>query len=118
MFAGSVPGSQFEYTEKELLTTGNTHVFRVAALNVIGESSKSDEVEVIAANSPGQPYAPTKVSASATWLEIAWTAPLSGGTPIRGYRIFVNGHDHISVGPTILNYLITTEIVAGVTYQV
>jgi hypothetical protein len=43
---------------------------------------------------------------------------LSGGTPIRGYRLYLNGHEHVSVGPVILNYLITSEIQAGVNYQV
>ena len=68
-----------------------------------------------------QPLAPTKKSASASYIEVQWTAPDSGGSPIRGYIIYKEGEDgqHVYyVDSNVLSYVIANAIIAGNTYLV
>jgi predicted RNA-binding protein with TRAM domain len=105
---GQTPGTQFEYTETDSLVTGSLHRFKVSAVNAIGEGTQSDEQEIIAAKVPGQPLAPTKKSAAATWIEIQFVAPLNGGSAIRGYRIYKDGVQVDDISTTSL--MITSNI--------
>lgn len=66
--AGNVAaGTQF-YTETALLTLGQSHEFKVAAINVIGEGAKSLGTTLIAATTPYQPAQPTKISAASNFI--------------------------------------------------
>jgi titin len=62
-----------------------TYYVRVRALNAVGESDPSDDVEVRA---PGAPHAPTELVSSGTSGEVSlsWSAP-RGGPPPAGYVI-------------------------------
>lgn len=65
---------------------------------------------------PYQPLRPTKKSAAFSWIEVSYQAPLTGGSPIRGYRLYKDGELVRDV--TSLELMITTNVEAGVIYQV
>jgi len=93
----------------------------VTAVNAIGEGTKSIGRTIIAASRPMQPLTPTKKSASASYIEVQWTAPDNGGSEIRGYVIYKQGNDgeHVYyVDSTVLSLVIANSIIAGDTYQV
>ena len=52
--------------EGALITAGQAYNFIVRALNAAGTGPNSTALRVMAANVPGQPNAPTKISASQT----------------------------------------------------
>lgn len=110
VLAGSTPGNTRMYTETVLLTLGDVAVFRVSAVNVIGEGALSLETSIIAAMVPYKPAAPIKKDASASFIEPKWTAPQDGGSPIRGYRVYKNG---VKVGETewnVYDFIITLNL--------
>ena len=52
------------------LTLGVASVFKVSAVNIIGEGALSIGTTIIAATEPSQPLAPTKLAAAASWIQI------------------------------------------------
>jgi hypothetical protein len=62
--AASVPPTSLSYTETSAITTGQTYLFQVTAVNAIGEGTISAGISVMAAQVPSQPAAPFKVAAS------------------------------------------------------
>lgn len=84
------------YTQTYLDSTGNTHNlvpgdfyrFRITARNVIGDSSVSSELEVMAATLPGKPSTPIRLTSTETSISIQWNAPTdNGGTSITDYQV-------------------------------
>ncbi|XP_061736261.1 M-protein, striated muscle [Nerophis ophidion] len=74
------------------LTTGETYVFRVQAINEIGLSEESQESAPLtvkaALTAPSAPYAIAVVSCDGHSMVLSWKKPLlSGGTPIKDYYI-------------------------------
>jgi len=81
-----------EYYEAGPLDTGKTYRFKVYAENFINLGTESGIGSIIAATVPDPPVpAPTRVSSTKTSITISWTAPYNGGSPILGYKIFMNG---------------------------
>ncbi len=68
---------------------GQGHKIEVVCVNLAGESNKSDPVEVVA----GAPFAPEKptVTSSNGSLQVEWSAPSDNGSPITGYKLYLNG---------------------------
>ncbi|HEV2193363.1 MAG TPA: fibronectin type III domain-containing protein [Nitrosopumilaceae archaeon] len=69
------------------LTTGKTYIYRVSAINSIGTGTPSAEVSAIAATLPNPPTGLTATAVSTTGINLYWTAPNNGGSPITGYKI-------------------------------
>ena len=68
VLAASVPPTSLSYTETSAITTGQTYLFQVTAVNAIGEGTISSGISVMAAQVPSQPAAPTKVAASPVFV--------------------------------------------------
>ena len=70
------------------LKTGDTYQFRVAAINVVGDSQYSEVFSAIAATLPSAPGTPTRLGSGETTIAIQWTAPSDdGGSPILDYTV-------------------------------
>lgn len=70
------------------LKTGDTYQFKVAAINVVGDSSYSSVFSAMAATLPSAPGTPTRLTSSETLIAIQWTAPSDdGGTPVFDYTV-------------------------------
>jgi predicted DNA-binding ArsR family transcriptional regulator len=87
-------------------------------VNSIGEGALSLAQSALTAQEPYQVDIPQKKSASATHIEVKWTEPLNGGSPVRGYRVYKNGIMITDLGPEVLSLSISDNIAAGITYQV
>lgn len=85
---------------------------------MIGEGAKSIGTTIIAATVPYQPDPVTRLDASASFIQPQWIAPQDGGTPIRGYRVYKNGIKVSEVDWNVYDYVITSNLVAGNTYQI
>jgi large repetitive protein len=70
------------------ITAGQSYQFAVLAVNSIGNSAYSNSVTIIAASVPAQPATPTVVSSSRSSIQIQWTAPSSGGSPITKFNVY------------------------------
>ena len=88
----------------------------MAAINAIGEGPLSDSASFISAQVPYQPALPTRKSSTATTIEVEWSEPLSGGSPILGYLIFKNGIQVGDVSPDTHSFAINSGLTAGMTY--
>jgi hypothetical protein len=111
----------FTYTETANIVAGSHYVFTVAAKNAVGEGSKSGGIEIIAASVPDAPSLITIKSASASHIEPQWTAPFSGGSDIRGYKVYKDGVHKTPLFLTDFDELsleITDEILPGVEYEI
>jgi len=82
------------YTVINMLS-GHTYGFKVQARNNFGYSDFSQEVLITAAKVPAKPAPPTTTFQRETVL-IDWVAPDAGGSPIKGYRIFVRQNDGVT----------------------
>ena len=97
----------------------------MVAYNEIGPGLASQASEkIIAATIPSQPAAPTLVSQSKTAIEIAWTAPENGGSPLISYEIHWNGGSGSTFSPIathtdLLNLAYTKDnnLAPGNTYE-
>jgi hypothetical protein len=84
-----VETSETTWRQEAGIVTGFLHTFEVTATNGKGESNKSDPVQIYAAQISTAPVNLSKLSASATYVQITWSAPLSdGGTPILDYQVY------------------------------
>ena len=70
------------------LTAGKTYKFKVQSRNSFSYSAYSDEVAVLAAQTPVKPAAPT-TSAVGDNVVISWTAPFANGSPILSYTVYI-----------------------------
>ena len=79
-------GTGTTYTDTTAVN-GTTYYYQVSAMNSVGESARSLERSALPATTAG---APTLTSATAGdgKIDLAWTAPSNGGSPITGYRIY------------------------------
>ena len=78
-------------------------------------------MEIIAATVPSAPATPTKKSASSTFIEPEWARPFTGGSDIRGYRVYKDGvHDPaiLSTDWDILFLSIEDDITPGQEYEI
>ncbi|MDQ1495480.1 MAG: hypothetical protein QOG69_1963, partial [Actinomycetota bacterium] len=71
------------------VASGTTYYYQVTALNSVGEGARSAEVSATptaAATVPGAPVA--VASAGTSSVQVSWTAPADGGSPIIGYDVY------------------------------
>jgi titin len=67
-----------------------TYYYKVAAVNSVGEGATTEIVTVRTANATTLPSAPTDLVAVASSgaIELRWTAPADGGSPITQYFVY------------------------------
>lgn len=116
-FLTAVKGHLLTYTDSGL-TNGVTYYYRVSAINAVGESSQSNEVN---AKPVGLPTAPQNLAATSTpnTITLNWSAPVSdGGSPISHYRLYRGtSSDRKLVLATTSNFTYTdTGLTNGATY--
>jgi hypothetical protein len=75
------------------LTQGTSYKFRVQARNSFGYSLESDTVEILAAEVPATPLAPTTIF-NREYITIDWTAPDDHGATITSYEISIKASDN------------------------
>ena len=122
-YDGSTIADQLQYSAQGL-TAGQTYIFRVSARNVIGYSSTSSQLSVIAASIPSAVYGlaagSITVSGSSSSLSLSWTAGENGGSTITKYyiRYKVTAESSYTLTPsttTASSYTISS-LNAGVNY--
>ena len=116
--AGNANADYPEYTVTGL-TNGTTYQFKVRARNVIGAGESTSVLsETPKAQKPAKPTGLSATAGSTTGsVELSWTAPNDGGSPITGYKvtyaIYENGWkqknwtDLTSTGSTSTSYTVT-----------
>ena len=102
---------------------GTTYNFKVQARNIIGVSSLTSALSIVAAVVPGVPTFLTRDSVNTTKTQVAftWTAPTEiGGVAIIDYTIQwdqgTNSYVSLATGVTSTNYT-KTGLSAGTTYK-
>jgi hypothetical protein len=76
-------------------TSGTSYAFRVDARNSVGWSAYSNEVDILAAQAPDQPAAPSTYVDGDNVI-ITWLAPNNRGSPITSYTIKFVQYDGVS----------------------
>ncbi len=84
------------------LTPGDTYSFKVQARNNFGYSANSTSVEILAAQPPTRPEAPTTVLQD-TNIVITWSAPFNQGSAITSYQIWIRHNDNSSYSLDLTN---------------
>ena len=103
------------------LVNGTTYYFRVTAVNKVGEGPASNEVPATPQTVPGAPAGLTATPGNSK-VTLAWTAPASGGAPIRGYIIYEGTSPGGETGtpvndsPVTANSYTVTGLTNGTTY--
>jgi LPXTG-motif cell wall-anchored protein len=86
--SASCPGSPCAITG---LTNGTSYTFTVHATNAVGNSAESSaSTAVTPVSAPGTPAGLT-TKAGDTSIELSFTAPDNGGSPITGYEYSIDG---------------------------
>ena len=78
--------STLTYTATSL-TNGTAYFFKVAAVNLAGQSPLSSEKSATPGAVPGSPVI-TTATAGNTSVQLTWTVPIAGGTATSGYYIY------------------------------
>lgn len=97
----SVPSSALS-TSFSGLTRGVSYTATVVAKNAGGSSASSEASAAVTvpAVAPEAPAAPTASAAGTTSVNVSWTAPADGGSPITGYMVTVSkGGSLVSTTP-------------------
>ena len=84
------------------LTPGTTYSFIVQSRNAFGYSPVSASVEILAAQPPDRPTAPSTVLQDTNIL-ITWSAPFAQGSPITSYKIQIRQNDNSSYSLDLTN---------------
>jgi len=84
------------------LTPGTTYSFIVQSRNAFGYSPFSASVEILAAQPPDRPTAPSTVL-QGTNILITWSAPFAQGSPITSYKIQIRQNDNSSYSLDLTN---------------
>ena len=90
--------STISYTDTNGLAPGITYEYQVLAINTVGTSRSSNELDATTMAAPGAPTAPaapgtptavntTDVLARKLSIELSWIEPDNGGRAITGYQI-------------------------------
>jgi fibronectin type 3 domain-containing protein len=83
-------GNVLTYTDSSV-ASATTYFYKVTAVNANGESARSNEASATTAAAPTVPASINNLSArpsSTRGVQLSWTAPSNGGSPIDGYRIY------------------------------
>ena len=75
------------------LTTGTTYKFKVQSRNSFGTSLLySNEIQILCGSAPNKPNAPT-ITRTLNNINIGWSDPITNGSPILYYRVFIRSFD-------------------------
>lgn len=88
-------GLMMDYYTATGLTAGVTYTFVVQSRNKYTFSDYSAELPLLCATLPLAPDAPT-TSVSGNLAVISWPEPVSNGSPITAYRVFIREHDGVT----------------------
>ena len=69
------------------LITNTTYTYRVSAINSAGIGNPSNESTATTFSIPSAPKNLSAIVISSSQINLSWTAPSNGGTPINGYKI-------------------------------
>jgi hypothetical protein len=89
------PSATQEWQTSYPVVYGSFYKFKVRARNTVGISDYSNEIEILCAQEPDKPLAPTLVR-NYDQIEITWQAPWSGGSAILSYTIEFRLNDDTS----------------------
>ena len=79
---------EFTYTG---LTPGQLYSFRITSVNMNGEGTRSNPLDVYACSAPSQPEPPQLVSSTTESILLSWTPPASdGGCALVGYSLLTD----------------------------
>ena len=85
-------------TQSLILTTGLIYRFKYSATNIHGEGPLSEEFSILIAEKPSAPTLFTRVDKTtlpAGQIKVIWALPSDeGGTPVTGYRVYLDGVLH------------------------
>ena len=90
--ASNIPiwtGNAFSHTD--VVGNGQTHIYRVTAVNAVGSSAYSIPAGGTTPNVPGAPGNPQAAVVGVGQITVSWLAPASNGRAISGYQIYRNG---------------------------
>jgi hypothetical protein len=73
------------------LTAGAVYEFKVESRNSYSYSPYSDTITVLCAFKPDPPLIVTTTN-TANQVAVAWAAPITNGSPITEYQIFIKEH--------------------------
>ena len=73
------------------LTAGVTYQFKVESRNSYGYSAYSSPITMLCAFIP-EPPTTVSTTNSADQVVISWSAPVTNGSPITSYRIYIQQH--------------------------
>merc|ERR1719487_1310476 len=83
-----------EYSLAENVVAGSTYVFKVQAVTKGGISHYTETLSVVAGNAPNKILSPPTIAAqSSSSITVSWAllaADKDGGSPITGYRAYMN----------------------------
>ncbi|MDG6226235.1 MAG: fibronectin type III domain-containing protein, partial [Candidatus Thermoplasmatota archaeon] len=75
------------YTDNSVIN-GRTYTYRMTALNAVGESEHTEEINVTPLGRPGSPMG-YNIEAGDRFVLLSWETPLDhGGTPVTGFKVF------------------------------
>ncbi|MDG6224784.1 MAG: fibronectin type III domain-containing protein [Candidatus Thermoplasmatota archaeon] len=75
------------YTDNSVIN-GRTYIYRMTALNDVGESEHTEEINVTPLGRPGSPMG-YNIEAGDRFVILSWETPLDhGGTPVTGFKVF------------------------------
>lgn len=75
------------------MTGGSTYGIKIEAVNGIGASQASDAAYYVCASKPNAPSQPNLETSTKSSITISWNAVTganTGGSPITGYKVFMN----------------------------
>ena len=70
------------------VTVGQTYFYTVTAVNALGEGARSNEAASTAATTPSAPVLQAAAGPAAGEVNLTWTVPPDGSSPITGYRVY------------------------------
>jgi hypothetical protein len=100
-FVELVSGVTFtQYTTTVSVASGQNYRFKVQARNNVGYSELSEEIIIRAAEAPTNPTDVTTTVVDTNYVQIAWTAPYDGGSPILYYTVTIRESDFFTYTST------------------
>jgi large repetitive protein len=76
------------------LTSGQSYTYSVKSRNIVGLSTESQALTLVACQEPSTPPTPmTTIDEVANTVTISWSLPANNGSPITGYTILIRTWD-------------------------